>query len=45
MCSEFEYRGKFEFLYETNLEYESGSQVGSFDKKKPAVKNLIHEYI
>jgi hypothetical protein len=30
-----EYLGKFELIFETILEYESGDQMGSFNAKKP----------
>jgi hypothetical protein len=30
------YLGKFEFIFETILDYESGDQMGSFDKKPPS---------
>jgi hypothetical protein len=33
-----EYLGKFEFIFETILDYESGDQMGSFDAKKPPLK-------
>jgi hypothetical protein len=33
-----EYLGKFEFIFETILDYESGDQMGSFDAKKPPSK-------
>jgi hypothetical protein len=33
-----EYLGKFEFIFETILDYESGDQMGSFDEKKPPSK-------
>jgi hypothetical protein len=29
-----EYLGKFEFIFETILDYESGDQMGTFDAKK-----------
>jgi hypothetical protein len=29
-----EYLGKFEFIFETIFDYESGDQMGSFDAKK-----------
>ncbi len=32
------YLGEFEFIFETILDYESGDQMGSFDKKKPPSK-------
>jgi hypothetical protein len=31
----FEYLGEFDFIFETNLGYESGDRVGAFDEKKP----------
>ncbi len=33
-----EYLGKFEFIFETILDYESGDQMGSFDAKKTLSK-------
>jgi hypothetical protein len=33
-----EYLGKFEFIFEIILDYESGDQIGSFDAKKPPLK-------
>jgi hypothetical protein len=33
-----EYLGKFEFIFETILVYESGDQMGSFDVKNPPSK-------
>jgi hypothetical protein len=33
-----EYLGKFEFIFETILDYESGEQMGTFDAKKPPSK-------
>jgi hypothetical protein len=33
-----EYLGKFEFIFETILDYESGDQMGTFDAKKPPSK-------
>ncbi len=30
-----EYLGKFEFIFETILDYESGDQMGSSDVKNP----------
>jgi hypothetical protein len=33
-----EYLGKFEFIFETILDYESGDQMGSFDETKPPSK-------
>ncbi len=34
ICSiKFEYFGEFKFIFETNLGYESGDQVGTFDFK------------
>jgi hypothetical protein len=33
-----EYLGKFEFIFETILDYESGDQMGSFDAKKQPSK-------
>ncbi len=32
------YLGKFKFIFETILDYESGDQMGSFDAKKPPSK-------
>jgi hypothetical protein len=32
------YLGKFKFIFETILDYESGYQMGSFDAKKPPSK-------
>ncbi len=32
------YLGKFEFIFETILDYESGDQMGSFDIKNPPLK-------
>ncbi len=29
------YLGKFELIFKTILDYESGDQMGSFDAKKP----------
>ncbi len=34
----FEYLGEFDFIFETNLGYESGDRVGAFDEKKPKSK-------
>ncbi len=31
---QFEYLDKFDFIFETNLGYESGDRVGAFDEKK-----------
>ncbi len=36
-----EYLGKFEFIFKTILDYESGDQMGSFDAKKTAIENLM----
>ncbi len=36
-----EYLGKFEFIFETILDNESGNQMGSFDAKKIAIENLM----
>ncbi len=33
-----EYLDKFEFIFETILDYESGDQMGTFDAKKPPSK-------
>ncbi len=33
-----EYLGKFKFIFETILDYESGDQMGSFDAKNPPSK-------
>ncbi len=33
-----EYLDKFEFIFETILDYESGDQMGTFDAKKPLSK-------
>jgi hypothetical protein len=33
-----EYLGKFEFIFETILDYESEDQMGTFDAKKPPPK-------
>jgi hypothetical protein len=33
-----EYLGEFELILETILDYESGTQMGSFDAKKPPSK-------
>ncbi len=33
-----EYLGKFEFIFETILDYESGDHMDSFDAKKPPSK-------
>jgi hypothetical protein len=33
-----EYLGKFKFIFETILDYESGDQMGSFEAKKPPSK-------
>ncbi len=41
----FEYLGEFDFIFKTNLGYESGDQVGAFDEKKPEVKNLVQVYL
>ncbi len=41
----FEYLGKFDFIFKTNLEYESGDRVGAFDEKKTEVKNLVQVYL
>jgi hypothetical protein len=30
----FQYLDEFNFIFETNLGYESGDQVGAFDEKK-----------
>jgi hypothetical protein len=35
---------EFDFIFKTNLEYESGDQGGSSDKKRPEVKNLMKLY-
>ncbi len=35
-----EYLGKFEFIFETILGYESGDQMGTFDAKN-AIENLM----
>jgi hypothetical protein len=35
---------QIQFIFSTNLEYESGDQVGSFDKKTRD-KNLMHVYV
>jgi hypothetical protein len=40
MIFKVEYLGKMDFMFTTNLEYESGDQVGSL-MKKPEVKNLM----
>jgi hypothetical protein len=39
----FEYLGEFDFIhvFETNLGYVSGDQMGAFDGKKTEVKNLV----
>jgi hypothetical protein len=38
----FEYLGKFNFIFKTNLGCKSGDQVGAFDEeKKTEVKNLV----
>ncbi len=43
---EFEYLSKFEFILENLLGYETGSQMGSIDKKKTInVKNLVQMYL
>jgi hypothetical protein len=34
----FEYLGEFDFIFETNLGYESGNRVGAFDEKKQKSK-------
>jgi hypothetical protein len=34
MTFEFEYLSEFEFIFENNLEYESGGREGTFDEKK-----------
>jgi hypothetical protein len=36
-----EYLGKFEFIFEIILDYESGDQMGSFDAKKTTIENLM----
>jgi hypothetical protein len=36
-----EYLGKFEFIFETFLDYKSGDQMGTFDAKKTAIENLM----
>ncbi len=36
-----EYLGKFEFVFETVLDYESGDQMGTFDAKKTDIENLM----
>ena len=41
----FEYLGEFDFIFETNLGYESGDQVGAFDEKKTKVENLVEVYL
>ncbi len=41
----FEYLGEFDFIFETNLGYESGDRVGAFDEKKTEVKNLMQVYL
>jgi hypothetical protein len=35
----------FDFIFETNLGYESGDRVGAFDEKKTEVKNLVQVYL
>jgi hypothetical protein len=35
-----EYQGKFEFIFETILDYESGDQMGTFDAKN-SIQNLM----
>jgi hypothetical protein len=35
------YLGKFKFIFETILDYESGDQMGSFNAKKNAIENLM----
>ena len=40
-----EYLSEFEFIFETNLDYESGDQMGSFDAKKTTVENLMLGYL
>jgi hypothetical protein len=39
---EFEYIGEFETEFNTFLEYESGAQVGSIDRKKQRAKISCH---
>jgi hypothetical protein len=39
-----EYLSEFDFVFEMNLGYESGDQMGSFDKKTE-VKNLVQLYL
>jgi hypothetical protein len=41
----FEYLGEFDFIFETNLEYESGDRVGAFEEKKTEVKNLVQVHL
>ncbi len=35
----FEYLGEFDFIFETNLGYESGDWVGAFDEKNRSQKS------
>ncbi len=43
MCFEFGYLGEIDFIFETNLGFESGDQMGSCDEKKD-LKNLMQVY-
>ncbi len=36
-----EYLSKFKFIFETIIDDESGDQMGTFDAKKTAIKNLM----
>ncbi len=36
-----EYLGKFEFIFETILDYETGDQIDFFWCKKSAIENLM----
>ncbi len=33
-AKQFEHLGEFDFIFETNLGYESGDQIGAVDEKK-----------
>jgi hypothetical protein len=35
----FEYLGEFDFIFETNLGYETGDPVGAFDEKNRSQKS------
>jgi hypothetical protein len=45
MTFKFEYLGGFEFIFESNLQKESGDQEPAFDGKKTEAKNSCKETI